>query len=81
MTEIKFPVYVLAKDCGDVDEYSSAGKLTGYLEAIDVENGEYEAWDSAGRRIKLVASGITRMNPGGVSLEATSEMIPVEVLE
>ncbi|MGH9514767.1 MAG: hypothetical protein ACRD3P_03700 [Terriglobales bacterium] len=48
-----FPVYVLAKDCGEVTTYSSVQKMQEYLEAIDVENGEYEAWDVGGRLLHL----------------------------
>lgn len=52
--EVTFPVYVLAKDCGEVTEYPSRDAMQGYLEAIDVENEEYEAWDSEGRVLKLL---------------------------
>jgi hypothetical protein len=53
---VTFPVYVLAKDCGEVTEYSSRDAMQSYLEAIDVENEEYEAWDFEGRVVKLIVA-------------------------
>jgi len=53
MPDALFPVYVLAKDCGEVKAYQSLGAMQGYMEAIDVENDEYEAWDATGRLIQL----------------------------
>jgi hypothetical protein len=50
---VSFPVFVLAKDCGDVLQFSSRRAMHGYLEAIDVENGEYEAWDGNGNVLHL----------------------------
>ncbi len=52
--DVMFPVYVLAKDCGDVMEFESLQRMQSYLEAIDVENDEYKAWDAKGRFLKLV---------------------------
>lgn len=48
-----FPVYVRVKDDGSVMEFSTQAEIQGYLEAIDVENGEYEAWDADGRCVGL----------------------------
>lgn len=42
--KISFPVYVLAKDCDEITAYPSFEKMQGFMEAIDIENGEYEAW-------------------------------------
>jgi hypothetical protein len=50
---VTFPVYALAKDCGDVLQFPSRRAMQGYLEAIDVENGEYEAWDGNGNVLHL----------------------------
>lgn len=53
--DVAFPVYVLAKDCGDVTVYPSLDKMQGYMEAVDVENEEYQAWDAAGHVLELGA--------------------------
>ena len=50
---ISFPVYVLAKDCDEVTAYPSFEKMQGFMEAIDVEGKEYEAWDANGRLLQL----------------------------
>ena len=55
-TDALFPVYVLAKDCGEIDSYTSIENMQSYLEAIDVENNEYEAWDAEGRLLELTVS-------------------------
>lgn len=49
---IVFPVYV-RDDAGDVIVFASIEMMQSYLEAIDVENGEYEAWDAAGYLLEL----------------------------
>jgi hypothetical protein len=51
--EIQFPIFVRARDCGDVAKYSSVHELQYDLEQIDVENDEYEAWEANGFRISL----------------------------
>ena len=42
---------------GDVTFYESASDLEGHLEAIDVENEEFFAFDSEGRLLRLEADG------------------------
>ena len=49
------------------------------LEAIDVENGEYEAWDGTGRKLRLNAIGVTRMRSGTIKVEITEELITDEL--
>ena len=51
--DVCFPVYVLAKDCGEVTEYASRTTIQGYMEAVDVEGDEYEAWDAGGYVVRL----------------------------
>ncbi|MBI3645348.1 MAG: hypothetical protein HY233_05235 [Acidobacteriales bacterium] len=53
MSELKFPIYVLEKDDDSVFEFSTIVAIQQHLEAIDVENGEYTAWDADGRCLKL----------------------------
>jgi hypothetical protein len=49
---VSFPIYV-RDDAGHVTLYPSLEKMQGYMEAIDVENGDYEAWDVAGSVLEL----------------------------
>jgi hypothetical protein len=41
------------KDDGSVYEFPTLAAMRQHLEAIDVENGEYEAWDAVGRCLEL----------------------------
>ncbi|MCK5707798.1 MAG: hypothetical protein KAI43_09100 [Candidatus Aureabacteria bacterium] len=50
---IKFPVFLREKDCGDITKYSSASEMQNDLERIDIENEEYEVWNSQGALLKL----------------------------
>lgn len=50
---VNFPVYVLAKDCGEVSRFNSIEEMQRQLEEIDVENDEYTAWDRTGTLLKL----------------------------
>jgi len=50
---MNFPVFVLAKDCGEVSRFNSVEELQRQLEEIDVENDEYAAWDRTGTSLKL----------------------------
>jgi len=43
-----FPIFVRAKDTKEVAIFLSLEEIQRELEAIDVENGEYEAWDKEG---------------------------------
>jgi hypothetical protein len=51
--DIKFPVFVRAKDSGEVTRYSSVSEMQHQFEQVDVENDEYEAWDVTGNRLSL----------------------------
>jgi hypothetical protein len=44
---VAFPTY-LRDDANDVMSFSSLETMQGYLEAVDVENDEFEAWDADG---------------------------------
>jgi len=48
------PPLVIRDRSGDVNVFRTALDLLGWAEAIDVEAGEYEAWDSTGRILRLV---------------------------
>ena len=58
--DVRFPVYVLAKDCGEFTEYLSLEDMRGYLEAVDVEGNEYDVWDVDGFVVKLVSTNSKR---------------------
>jgi len=59
MGGLVFPVYVREKDDGSLMEFPTQTAIEQHLEAIDVENGEYEAWDGTGSCLELGA-GRTR---------------------
>ena len=51
--EPTFPVFILAKDSGEVMKFWSVIEMQRELEPIDIENGEYEAWDKDGNMLKM----------------------------
>ena len=53
MDEPQFPVFVRTKDCGEIVSHRSIVDMRRYFEPIDVENGEYEAWDSKATPVQL----------------------------
>lgn len=53
MTEIIFPLFVRARDSGELASFHSLQELQFKLERIDVENQEYEAWDREGNTVAL----------------------------
>lgn len=42
-----------------------------YLEAVDVENSEYDAWDAQGKVLHLVGSQVSRFRSGNIAVSAT----------
>ena len=53
MREIIFPLFVRAKDSGEIASFNSVRELQFQLERIDVENQEYEVWDRHGHLVDL----------------------------
>src|SRR6185437_8215911 len=53
--EIRFPLFVRAKDSGEIYKFGSIYELQHEVEEIDIENKEYEAWDSAGIPVEMKA--------------------------
>ena len=51
------PVHTIVSNYGDVMFFSSKEHAEGYLEAIDVENGEYVGFDADGNELKISARG------------------------
>jgi hypothetical protein len=72
---ISCPIYLLLKDCGEVITFSTQHKLQGHLEAIDVENNEYEAWDADGR---VLALSVGPQKSEWLEVRRTDQMIPNE---
>jgi hypothetical protein len=67
--EIKFPLFVRAKDCGEIAKFDSIHTLQARVEEIDIENGEYEAWDKDGLPVELKL----QKPPVWIALELSSE--------
>jgi hypothetical protein len=76
---IRYPVFVREKDSGDMTTYSSISDMQRSLEQIDVENGEYEAWDANATRLILSFQKSARLSlcevEGGSRLEELSASI------
>jgi hypothetical protein len=53
--DLAFPVFVREKDSGDIQRFESLYEMQRQLERIDIENDEYEAWDTTGARLSLRA--------------------------
>jgi hypothetical protein len=53
MSDATFPVYLRAKGDKEIREFHSLEHLRSWVEAIDVENDEYEGWDSQGSQVTL----------------------------
>lgn len=53
--QANFPVFIREKDGGDMFYASSIKDIQYHLERVDVEGGEFEAWDANGVPLKLVA--------------------------
>lgn len=51
---------LLVFEGGDLSIFRSLAEVESALEGIDVEDGVYEAFDSAGRVVSLKASGVVR---------------------
>jgi hypothetical protein len=62
---VEFPLYILARDSGEIQRFDSIVHLQQHLEKIDVENAEYFAWDMSGHPVSL-----TVQEPSWLSLEA-----------
>lgn len=71
---VEFPIFVLAKDCGEVQRFASIYELQKQLEEIDVENAEYLAWDKHGRPVSL---GVQQ--PVWLKLESKADLQQLEL--
>ena len=49
----RFPVFVSSRDSEEMKKYQDIEKMEHALERVDVENGEYLAWDRQSRAVKL----------------------------
>jgi hypothetical protein len=71
-----FPVFILAKDCGDIAKFNSLEEIQRELELIDVENGEYEAWDKNGLPLELKTQ-----KPVWLKLQPSSSSVKLDQLK
>jgi hypothetical protein len=69
---IDFPVFVSTRDSGDMKKYQNSREMEHALERIDVENGEYLAWDRQCRTMKLQV----KEGPGWLALSTGEPAIP-----
>jgi hypothetical protein len=51
--KVQFPLFLLEKDSDEISKFDSLQEIQNHLERIDVENQEYEAWDSNGIEVAL----------------------------
>lgn len=73
--KIHFPVFVLAKDCGEVCKFESLYEMQQQLEETDIQNGEYNAWDCDGLSLDLQVQ-----KPVWLSIEPSSSGLQGEQL-
>jgi hypothetical protein len=66
--KVEFPIFVLAKDCGDILKFNSIREMERELEQIDIDNNEYEAWDKNGAPL-----GLSVQQPGWLRIEVSSQ--------
>jgi general secretion pathway protein G len=52
--DVSFPIFLRSRDDTHVSRFDSLEGLRRSLEAIDVENEEFEAWDDRGFRVRLL---------------------------
>jgi hypothetical protein len=78
MDAVAGPLFV--KDDSTLYVFDSAEDLTVALEAVDVEDGLYRAYDKEGRRLKLTATGVRR-RLRGIIVDQASARIAVERAE
>lgn len=67
---IEYPIFVRDRD-GQVTRFDSETDVMGQLEAIDVEEMEYESWDSAGQILEMKAYGVGVWDPGKFRIQGT----------
>ena len=67
---------LIVDEHGDLALFRDAAAMEGYLEAIDVHNGEYLVYDSEGRRIELTTSEVPTRAIFGL-LKGTAEVVRV----
>jgi len=77
---ITYPVFVVDQNSEAV-RFDSEADLLGQLEAIDVEEGEYDAWDSTGQALELKAYGVGTWNAGTFGIFPTGNAGDLEKFE
>ena len=74
---MQLPLLLFLKDSREVRLFSELAELESAIEAIDVINGEYEAFDAQGRRVNLFVDQYEapRVELGGLEPDAASALI------
>lgn len=75
--DVLFPVFVVMKDCGEISVFHTLDDLQNSLEPMDVENGEYDAYDGTGTPVRLVAA----QEPTWLTFERVYALSAFESLE
>ena len=70
---MKFEYPLVLKDRDGFVYRIDTEKDLGWVEAIDVEDGEYKAWDASGQILRLIAEGITWWKAASFRVEATGQ--------
>jgi hypothetical protein len=76
MKSASFPVFIRAKGDKELREFGSLSEVQGSVEAIDVENNEYEGWDCKAFPIQLRQDATN-----GFSVSASTDVSEIEALK
>lgn len=74
-SSFEFPLYVCLDD-EEVIRIESSDRILYHLEAIDIENNEYQFWDATGRPLKVV---ITKGRVSGLETAENKVTLPQAV--
>ena len=74
--QINFPIFVLARDSGEMYRCDTLYQMQSRFERIDIENGEYEAWDRDGLPLDLKVQ-----KPVWLMIESRRELHPEQFRE
>jgi hypothetical protein len=70
---VEFPVFVVSRDSGEMVKFADAREIERRFERIDVENGEFVAWDRQARRVSLEVREGPRWLALGIGEQAMPE--------
>lgn len=73
---MKPPIFILERN-GDLSAYATAGEACASMESVDVEDGEYRAFDAEGRVLRIEPEAPTRRGRWSLTLSPLS-LVPGE---